>query len=66
MEEEESNGLPYIIPDIECENQLDWEDIIGKKQLLKNDWRFFILTTGSPGTGKSSSIEESIINQIKK
>ena len=55
--EEESKDIPYIIPGIDCGNQLNWEDIIGEKQLKKNDWRFFIITTGAPGTGKSTSTE---------
>ena len=55
--EEESEDIPYIIPGAQCENQLNWEDIIGKKQLVKNNWRFFIITTGAPGTGKSTSTE---------
>ena len=55
--EEESKDIPYIIPDVECDNQLNWEDIIGLKNLKKNNWRFFIITTGAPGTGKSTSTE---------
>ncbi len=70
--EEESKDKPYIIPGIECGNQLNWEDIIGEKQLKKNDWRFFIITTGAPGTGKSTSTEnlkyyaQNIIRQRNK
>ena len=55
--EDEIKGIPYIIPDTECDNQLNWDDIIGKKQLLKDNWRFFIITTGAPGSGKSTSTE---------
>ena len=49
--------LPFIIPSTKCEDQLNWEDIIGSKNLSKDKWRFFIITCGAPGTGKSTSSE---------
>ena len=51
------DALPFIIPSTKCEDQLNWEDIIGSKNLSKDKWRFFIITCGAPGTGKSTSSE---------
>ena len=58
VEESKGVNIPYIQPEKECENQLNWNDIIGEKILNKKDWRFFIITTGSPASGKSSSYED--------
>ena len=60
MEESKNpdNKLPYKIPETECANQINWEEIMQSKEPLRSkNWRYLFITTGSPGSGKTCSIE---------